>query len=61
MKLPLNIPHANITTGRKFPFSTSADYKSALVDLGAYALARGQWAMVVAITRIIAARGWRHE
>jgi hypothetical protein len=34
--------------------------KSTLVDLGLACLARGEWAMVSAITTIIWARGWRH-
>jgi hypothetical protein len=53
MELPPSIPcWRNITT--------PADYKAALVDLGAYALARGEWGLVAAPTRIIAARRWRH-
>jgi hypothetical protein len=34
------------------------DQKVKLVDLGVACLARGEWAMVVAITTIIRARRW---
>jgi hypothetical protein len=57
MKIPTSIPRANITNGRKLSLPSPAARKRALVDLGAYALARGQWVMVMAITHIIAARG----
>jgi hypothetical protein len=61
VKLPANITHPNVTDGRKFTLATPADSKAALVDLGGYALARGDWLIVKAITRIIEARGWQHE
>jgi hypothetical protein len=34
--------------------------QSMLVDLSLVCLARGEWAMVTAITRLIQRRGWRH-
>jgi hypothetical protein len=34
--------------------------KSALVGIGLYALAHGEWVMVAAITRLIQGRGWSH-
>jgi hypothetical protein len=34
--------------------------KSKLVDLGLFALARGKWQVVHAITRLIQKRGWVH-
>jgi hypothetical protein len=34
--------------------------KSAFVDLGLYALGRGDWAIVAAITRLTRERGWSH-
>jgi hypothetical protein len=42
-------------------FSNPAVRKAALIDLGMQVLARGEWRMVAALTRIIQARGWRHE
>ena len=60
MKLSTNIPYPNVTDGRKFTVSTPADYKSALVNLGACALARCEWAIVRAITHLIQARGWHN-
>jgi hypothetical protein len=41
--------------------TTIADRKGALVDIGLWSLADGQWSMIMALTRIIEARGWRHE
>jgi hypothetical protein len=62
MKMPSNIPHQrNVANGSKFTLTTPAEYKSSLVDLGLYARAHSEWAMVEAITRIIAARGWGYE
>jgi hypothetical protein len=34
--------------------------KSRLVDLGLACLARGEWGIVAAITRLIQRRGWRY-
>jgi hypothetical protein len=34
--------------------------KAKLVNLGLYALSRGEWQMVAAITRLIKRRGWMH-
>jgi hypothetical protein len=34
--------------------------KSKLVDGGMIALARGEWQMVMAITRLLQRRGWSH-
>jgi hypothetical protein len=38
----------------------SRQQKATLVDLGLGCLARGEWTMVAAITRIIRARRWCH-
>jgi hypothetical protein len=40
---------------------TTANRKVALVDIGLYALARGEWLVVRAITHLIQARGWDDE
>jgi hypothetical protein len=46
----INIPH----------LKTPQHKKSALVDLGLYAISHGEWAMVATITRLIEKRGWSH-
>jgi hypothetical protein len=61
MRMSTNISRANIADGRKLSFSSPAARKAALVALGLQALTRGDWFIVAAITRIIQARGWRHE
>ena len=48
----LSIPHQT-------PYSATS-LKISLVDIGLYALSRGEIQMVIAITRLIQERGWTH-
>jgi hypothetical protein len=51
-------PHARRRWSR---VEVRAHCKAALADVGLYALTRGEWQMVMAITRMIQERGWSRE
>jgi hypothetical protein len=61
MKIPSSIPHPDVTHSKKLMLATPANHKAALVHIGLYALARGRWRMVAAISEIIRAKELRHE
>jgi hypothetical protein len=41
--------------------SSASQTKAGLVDLGLYALSRGDSLIVITITQLIQSRGWSHE